>query len=385
MATGLAERGNKVEIAALHPDFENQPDLTDHIDGVPIRYVAPMHVRKIGNRKQYHSSIRLLSIAIRATLQLFLAAIRSKPDLIFAGKPHPMNGLSALLAGRVLRIPFAVDCDDYEAASSRFSNTIQRKLVAFCEKWIPRFADCVITNTHFNERRIESYGVRGDRIHYLPNGVDQHRFSMPDLNKVRDLRKRLSLGDAWVIGYIGTLSEKSHPVGLLLDAFEMIYEEIPLARLLIVGGGEVYAALSQHVEERGLKEVVVMAGRVPAHEVPLYYQLCDVSVEPVLDDDAARGRSPLKLFESWASGVPFITGDVGDRREILGDPMSGILYRAGDPKSLAQELRAAMVDKSRLTRISSRGKSRVTAFYWSELAKELDRIMLGVISSEQGV
>ena len=73
-------------------------------------------------------------------------------------------------------------------------------------------------------------------------------------------------------------------------------------------------------------------------DIPVYYRLADVVVDPVYDDDTARSRVPLKLFESWISQVPFVSGDVGDRMLLLGTPPAGILANPGDSNSLAASI-----------------------------------------------
>jgi glycosyltransferase involved in cell wall biosynthesis len=113
-------------------------------------------------------------------------------------------------------------------------------------------------------------------------------------------------------------------------------------------------------------------GKVSPELVPLYYQLADVTVDPIRDDDAARGRSPLKLFESWASGVPFVSADVGDRRRLLGDPPAGLLANSTDPDSLASEILTVLTHADLANSLSLRGKQRIEDYYWDRLSKQLN-------------
>ena len=68
-------------------------------------------------------------------------------------------------------------------------------------------------------------------------------------------------------------------------------EKIPSVRLVIVGGGEDFVKLQQSVKDRMLS-FVRFGGRVSASDVAAFYYLSDVSVKPVYNDDAARGRCP---------------------------------------------------------------------------------------------
>ncbi len=124
----------------------------------------------------------------------------------------------------------------------------------------------------------------------------------------------------------------------------------------------------------GLADQVKFTGRLAPEEVGTYYHLADVSVDPVLDDGAAQGRSPLKLFESWACGVPFVSCDVGDRRLLLGEPASGLLAVPGDASSLAERILVVLKDPQMAERLRKIGSDRVEAFYWDVLVKDLDNL-----------
>ena len=123
-----------------------------------------------------------------------------------------------------------------------------------------------------------------------------------------------------VIAYIGSLSLSSHPVDLLFQAFRDVIKIFPATRLLVVGGGDDYYRLYDQAIKMEIARSVIFTGHIPAGEVVNYYYLSDLVVDPVLDNRAARGQQPLKLFECWACGVPYISADIGDRSVILGSP-----------------------------------------------------------------
>ena len=145
----------------------------------------------------------------------------------------------------------------------------------------------------------------------------------------------------------------------------------PDAILLLVGGGEDYTGLQAMAGQMGLADSVRFVGRVPPQDVPAYYRLAKASVDPVRDDAAARARSPLKLFESWASGVPFVSADVGDRRRLVGDPPAGLLAAPGDPESLAEALLSVLFNNPLAEALTQRGLSRVQSYYWDQLARRM--------------
>jgi glycosyltransferase involved in cell wall biosynthesis len=372
LARELALRGHQVSIAALHSNFESLPNRHYNHNGVDIHYVAPMHVRKQGDQKSYYSTGKLLLIAIKATWQLILAVIKIPTDIIHIGKPHPMNGIAGLVAKYLLGRQVYLDCDDYEAASSRFQAEWQRKVIAFFENWLPHRVDFLTTNTYFTKDRLIKIGIPEERIFYLPNGVDRARFAQSDPSKIEALRKEMDLQGKKVIAYIGSLSLVNHPVDLLLKAFLSVRQAQSNSVLLVVGGGEDYQQLKEQAKELKIGDSVIFYGHVLADQVPLFYRLADVSVEPVNDDDAARGRSPLKLFESWACGVPFITSDVGDRGSLIGNPLAALLVKPSDSASLAEAILTLLTKPEEALRLRQYGLERVKEYNWKELAAQLE-------------
>lgn len=374
LARELAKRGHQVKIAALHSNFDSLTSYQKNQNGIEIDYVAPMHVMKSGNQKKYYSLLQLISIALRATLALTHAALKTPADLIIVGKPHPMNSIAGLSAKYLQRKKMVVDCDDYEAASGNFEGHWQRPIIAFFEKRVPRRANFVTTHTYFMKDKLIAWGVPAEKIIYLPNGIDVDRFKPPSSVRVATEQKNLKLDGKKVVAYIGSLSLSSHPVNLLLSAFQSVLSSYPDTVLLIVGGGEDFDYLQEMARQIGRLAQTRFVGRVRPENVTLYYQLADVTVEPVYDNDAARGRFPLKMLESWACGVPFVSADVGDRRMLLGSPPAGLLAQPGDAESLATAIHQILSDPGMAETFRQRGLERVRSYYWDQLAVELETI-----------
>jgi glycosyltransferase involved in cell wall biosynthesis len=374
LAKELARLGHQVQMAALHPALGSLPARAFCEEDVQIRYVGPMHVRQVGHERQYYGPMGLGWAVMRATWGLTRQAILADFDAIHLCKPHPMNGLAGLLGHRLRGQRLYLDCDDFEAESNRYSSKWQKRMVVFWEDKLPHLARSITVNTRFTQNRLESLGYPAERIVYVPNGIDRQRFSGLDPARAQSLRAQLGLGEEPVTLYVGSLSSPSHPLDLLLDAFARVSSRLSSARLLIVGGGEDYAQIGQQVREMNLQARVTLTGRVDPGQIPDYYLLGDVSVDPVHDDPTARARSPLKLFESMATGTPVLTSDVGDRREHLGGDQAGMLVPPGSADALAEGLLYLLTNPALRRMMGNRGQELAEQYYWDVQVHQFARV-----------
>lgn len=371
----LRQLGHDVTILALHPNYRAlQPQAKDFIqEGVHVRYVGQMHVRKEGNQKSYFNQVHLLYVVVLGTLQLARAALRVRGDAYHVGKPHPMNGLAGLIASRLRRKPLYLDCDDFEAASNLFRSQWQARVVAFFERALPCASVGTTTNTRFMAGKLLDLGVPDDRVVYVPNGVERSRFCLARDDAVASIRDDLDLQARKVVLYLGSMSLTNHAVDLLLEAFAIVLRNQQRAVLLMVGGGEDYDVLRRQARALNLGGAVRFVGRVVPAMAPVYYRLADVSVDPVRDDLASRARSPLKVMESLVSATPVVTGDVGDRRQLLAAG-GGLLVSPGDATALAGALLRVLRDETLRDRLSAESRAVGERHYWDQLVFDFAKI-----------
>ena len=370
ISKNLVKQGFSVHIAALHSNYETLDKKEWFIEGVKVSYVAQMHVKKVSNQTKYFGPFKLLWYSIIATWKLLIFTLRNPTDIVVIGKPHPMNSIAGLIGGKLLHAKIILDCDDYEAASNYFSSTWQQWIIKIFENTMPKLVDIITTNTYFNKERMIGLGVPAEKINYLPNGIDRDRFRNLDPMIEAQIRQSLDLEGKKVIAYIGSLSLANHPVDLLIQAFKLVNEKNDRINLLIVGGGKDIDVLKAMVIKQGNEKFVHFVGRVSSDLVPYYYKLAHVTVDPVYDNDSARGRCPLKMFESWAMKTPFLTADVGDRRMLSGELSRYTLAISGNPLDLNDKLLSLLKDDELTSRIVNSNYQRFQNYLWDALVEK---------------
>jgi glycosyltransferase involved in cell wall biosynthesis len=106
---------------------------------------------------------------------------------------------------------------------------------------------------------------------------------------------------------------------------------------------------------------VVFTGRVPHDEVQRYYDLIDVLVYPRLSMRLTELVTPLKPLEAMAQGRLVVASNVGGHRELVRDGETGMLFRAGDERALAEAVGRLLGERQRWPALRAQARRFVEA------------------------
>jgi PEP-CTERM/exosortase A-associated glycosyltransferase len=226
------------------------------------------------------------------------------------------------------------------------------------ETYALRRADAVVTICDGLRTDVIARGVPADRVTVVPNAVDTESFMVSDVATMLAAKSRLGLESNFVLGFIGSFFAWEG-LSLLLEALPGILRQRPDVKLLLVGSGNEEQALRRKIAERGLGHNVIFTGRVPHGEVAKLYAAIDVLVYPRLPLRLTEMVTPLKPLEAMALGQLLVASDVGGHREMIRDRDTGMLFRAGDPASLAEAVLALAADPELQGRLRRNGPSYV--------------------------
>lgn len=300
---------------------------------------------------------RLISTLSRRIMHV---ASTFRPDIIHAHSPV-LNAMASLQACKSLRIPLiyeirafwedaAVDHGTYGENSWRY------RLVRIMESWMCRKADHVMVLCDGLRRELIRRGIASGKISIVPNSIDMEDFNecTPD----KELSVGHGLRDKVVIGFLGSFY-RYEGLDLAVEAFASLAPKHPNWMFLLVGGGEMDAALKERVGALGLNDRVVFAGRISHDRIPGAYALCDVLVYPRYSMRLTELVTPLKPLEAMAMGKAVVASDVGGHREIIIDQETGVLFPAGNKSALASSIERLIIDKGLREALARKGREWV--------------------------
>ncbi len=176
----------------------------------------------------------------------------------------------------------------------------------------------------------ETWWLPPRRVRFVPNGIDTERFSPPSPEAIQASRRRLGCSpDELVIGTVGHLRAEKNQLRLL-KAIAALVVHRP-ARLLILGDGPLRSTLVQRTQELGLADRVIFTGIVS--NTAAYYPAMDV-----LAMSSDTEQMPLAVLEAMGMGLPVVSTDVGDVKDMVCSANRRWVTPLGDDQAYVQAL-----------------------------------------------
>ena len=199
-------------------------------------------------------------------------------------------------------------------------------------------------------------------------GVDSEMFK-PSISLRAKVRKSLGIHSEPVIHYNGRFMPIKN-VSLLISAMRYITDQMPSAKLVLVGDGPLRERLRAQVRKLGLQKNVIFVGRVHFSETSGYYAAADVFCMPSLYDNY-----PNSVVEAMSSGLPVVATNVGGIPLQVQDGKTGYLVESGDETALAEKILKLVNNPSKAKKMGLDGRHfAIKHFNWDVSAKKLKKL-----------
>lgn len=246
-----------------------------------------------------------------------------------------------VLRGRRATI-FEPNAWSFEAAP--LGSTIYRASLAW-ERFGARWSDAIVCVSDGERSLAETLAVSRAHIRVIPNGVDLARFPMPHAADRAAARARIGLDpDVPLAICVGRLSPQKNQ-GAILDIWPSVREEVPHARVALVGDGPDRAAL----ETRAVEGVDFVGS---SSDVASWLAAASVVVQP----SRWEGMS-LAVLEALAAARSLVVTDVSGMKDVV-TPGTGVIVPPDDLQALAGEVVRRLADSALADREGQAARER---------------------------
>ena len=320
---GLRERGHRTVLIA-HPDGE-----------------------LAARASEGHDLIRLApraEVDLHAGWKLSRIIKDLRPDIVHAHDPHAV-ALSALALSFI--------------TGGRCPGLMASRRVAFhlkgnaFSRWKYHQVDCFIAASNAINQMLVGDGIDPERIVTVYEGIDLQRVQAEPAANIHAefwLPK-----DAPIVGAVGALTqEKGHKY--LIDAAALVVREVPDARFVILGDGELRATLERQIKDLHLEKHVALPGF--RADVLSFVAAFDLFVMSSLFE--GLGTS---LLDAMAVAKPIVASDTGGIPEVVVHNDTGLLVPPRDTQALARAISTLLKDGARREGMGRAGLDRVRQIF----------------------
>jgi L-malate glycosyltransferase len=304
-------------------------------------------------RQRAKEGLDLIALAPKTEMDLGAAwrlsrLIKSvKPDVVHAHDPHgvAMAAMALSMSTQLTKPPLV--------ASRRVDFRLRATALS---RWKYRQVDCFICASEAIRRLLIEDGVQPTRAVTVHEGIDVERVGAAPPAK---LHEELWLPHhAPIVGNVAALvphKGQRH----LIEAAALVVRQVPDARFVIAGQGELRESLERQIKEHHLEKHVLLAGFRP--DVLSVHKAFDLFVMSSVTE--GLGTS---LLDAMACGKAIVATQTGGIPEVVADGETGILVPPRDHQAMATAIVTLLTNGDLRARMGRAGHQRVLHRFTAE-------------------
>lgn len=219
------------------------------------------------------------------------------------------------------------------------------RVASLVERLLSPLVDVYDANSRAALGLLAGLGVDGDRLVYIPNGLDLSLWT-PREGDVES-------GHAPLILCTARFVERKRQQDLL-NALAVLNRDGQRFRAILAGGGRTLPTMRALATRLGLEGCVELPGPLSPDEVRQLLRQAAIACLP-----SAWEGMPGTLMEAMATGVAVVATNVSGTDELVVDGESGLLVPAYDPPALASALAALLDDRQSRALLAAGGRRRI--------------------------
>ncbi|WP_455207576.1 glycosyltransferase family 4 protein [Kaarinaea lacus] len=288
-------------------------------------------------------------------MSMFIRCVWEIPKVDIVHANWSVNGFICALANLFARRPLIVTLRGTDISKSN-SSKVYKLLLRFAM----RFSQVItVVSNAMRQRLVSQYPGEGDKISFVPNGVEDHLLEIP-LKESRTTQEYFR-----VLVVANLIKLKNVPVIIKAISNLNLDDQLKI-KLTIVGDGPEKSSLQKLQQELGVENSVEFAGLVNPNDMAEYFKHTDALVLTSLSEG-----KPNVVLEAFASGVPVIASNIDGVREMIGNNKNGLLFDPENDEMLTERLLELYRDDDLYKRCSINGRNYIlqNQLVWGDTGK----------------
>jgi glycosyltransferase involved in cell wall biosynthesis len=260
------------------------------------------------------------------------------------------SNVFASIWGRVARVPVVI-------TSRRWWHSIPNPKLRLGNRIAFHISHAVLANSATIARSVrDEAGLAASSVWTVTNFADDEAFhSLTPADRAIARRRWRVPDDSLVVGCVARLDPlKDHTT--LLHAMASLRNTGHRVHLVLIGDGELRAALEQLAVNLSIRDAVTFVGEVRDRQN--HHRAFDISVLASLSEGF-----PNTLVEAMAAGRPVVTTAVGGSVDAVVDRETGLLVAPNAPNELSAALEQLISDPATRLRMGRAGQELARQLY----------------------
>lgn len=290
---------------------------SDYVDGVNIVRMPGFTLKRLYG---YRASTPYSRRAMRA-IKAF------GPEIVHIQTEFTVGIFGRYVASQ-LHLPivytYHTQYDDYSHYLSKNIKPLDRMIKKFISSLTRAYGEhCaeLIVPSDKTKNLLYRYGIK-NHISVIPTGLDLKRFAKENVNQqvIDGIRREYHLDQCLTLIYLGRIAQEKS-IDLLIDGIDLLKDEMPDIRLMIVGGGPDLKPLKEKAKQLLLDDFIIFTGPKKPEEVPYYYHACDVFTGASVSETQG-----LTYIEAMACGLPVLARYDKNLENVVLDGVNGYFF-----------------------------------------------------------
>lgn len=209
----------------------------------------------------------------------------------------------------------------------------KKKIYKIIERFTSRSTTNIITLSKIDTEiaALEKIGPM-EKFIQIYHGIRPEEI-MPRETAVQEINSKFNLNlniDDAIIGCVANFY-KTKGLEYLIAAWQDIAEQVPGAKLIIFGNGQLRSKLESQIKKLKIENSVFLPGQL--NQAQKYLKAFNIFVLP-----SVKEGLPYALLEAMAAKIPIIAARVGGIPEMIENNTGGILISPADPDEISASI-----------------------------------------------